>query len=688
MRTAIRVAIVAASVAATVPVSSGQPPDSLPPRVVTDRAPLARRALIPLPLTSVKPEGWLRRQLEIQARGLTGQLDVLWPDVGPNSGWRGGSGESWERGPYYLDGLVPLAYLLEDETLIAKARPFIEWTLAHQAASGAIGPPSNTDWWPNMVMLKVLAQYQEATGDPRVVPLMTKYFAHHLEQASERPLQQWAVYRWADELLTVLWLYNRTADPRLLKLAQRLHDQGTDWKRHFDEFEFKEKTSSKLLGLTPGMKVLPDTAMRAHGVNNAMGLKAPVVWSLVSGDPADRDAVDTALAVLDRYHGQPNGMFSADEHYAGRAPTQGTELCAVVEAMYSLEQIVSVRGDTATADRLERIAYNALPATISPDMMSHQYDQQANQVMCSLRPRRWVSNGPEANLFGFEPNFGCCTANMHQGWPKLVSSLWMATPDHGLAAVVHAPSSVRARVGVGGVVEIKVETDYPFSGRITYRVSPRAPVRFPLLLRVPGWASGATVRVNRQAPSDLEPGTYAKLERLWRAGDTVTLTLPMTPRVSRWYRNSVAVERGPLVFALPIAERWERLSSGMKRPAPPPAADWEVHPGSPWNYGLLVDEETASTLRVSEHDVPEVPFSAAQPAVTIAVPARRVPEWQLEEGAAGTLPLSPAWSDEPDEVIHLVPYGAARLRITAFPQLRDGRGDQAPAARSSSDSGR
>ena len=103
-----------------------------------------------LPVGAVKPRGWLRRQLQIQAAGLTGHLQDIWPDVGRNSGWLGGTGESWERGPYYVDGLVPLAYLLEDRALIAKVRPWIEWTLTHQDPDGRIGPPKNTDWWPNM----------------------------------------------------------------------------------------------------------------------------------------------------------------------------------------------------------------------------------------------------------------------------------------------------------------------------------------------------------------------------------------------------------------------------------------------------------------------------------------------------------------------------------------------------------
>ena len=151
---------------------SAVPPASEP---VKDRAPLATSTFYRLPLTSVKPAGWLRDQLRLQADGITGHLDEFWPDVGPRSSWLGGEGEGWERGPYYLDGLLPLAYLLDDSKLIAKVKPWVDWTLTHQRADGMIGPEKNKDWWPIMIMLKVLTQYQEATGDARVIPVMQKY---------------------------------------------------------------------------------------------------------------------------------------------------------------------------------------------------------------------------------------------------------------------------------------------------------------------------------------------------------------------------------------------------------------------------------------------------------------------------------------------------------------------------------
>ena len=91
---------------------------------LTTRAPLAAVPYAELPLGTIQPRGWLREQLVLMSKGMTGRLDELYPLVcGPRNGWLGGDGDGWERGPYWIDGLLPLAYLLEDEELIAKVKP-------------------------------------------------------------------------------------------------------------------------------------------------------------------------------------------------------------------------------------------------------------------------------------------------------------------------------------------------------------------------------------------------------------------------------------------------------------------------------------------------------------------------------------------------------------------------------------
>lgn len=615
-------------------------------------------AFEPLSLGSITPRGWLRRQLEIQAEGITGHLDDVWPDLADNQ-WLGGTNDGWERGPYYVDGLLPLAVLLDDDDLFAKAERWVEGFLDAQDPDGWIGPADHAqdqghryDPWPRFVVLKVLRQYVELTDDDRAEATMTE-FCHHLLQAlNHRALESWGNYRWPDLLTSVHWLYKRTGDDRLLELSTVAMQQGFDWNTHFDDFTHTAPSP------------LDEREMETHVVNNAMGVKA-FAERYRRGDDTASDAAHTALSTLDRFHGQATGLFSGDEHFGGRHPSRGTELCAVVEFMHSLEHLTSVFGDTAFADRLERIAYNALPAAFTPDMRGHQYDQQANQVLCSIADRPWT-NGPDANIYGLEPNFGCCTANLHQGWPKLATHLWMRAGD-GLAAVAYAPNSVTTTVEDGVEVTIRAETQYPFADRVTLHLDSERQVEFPLLLRIPGWAKNPSLayRDGSEAPT---PGTFHSIERTWAPGDTVELDLSGPITADRGYHGSVTISRGPLVFSLSPGEDWRQIGGTTTHP------DHAVFPTRPWNYGLDIGiNAPEDSVDVSFEEPGDVPFSPESSPVRLTLDGQRVPEWQLDPDAhwANSIPASPTSSETPVERIRLVPYGCTNLRVTEFPLLDD-----------------
>ncbi|WP_415197873.1 beta-L-arabinofuranosidase domain-containing protein [Silvibacterium sp.] len=602
--------------------------------------------------------------MEVQVNGLSGHLDEVWDDVGPDSGWLGGKGESWERGPYFVDGLIPLAWQLGDERLKAKANRFMEWTLTHASANGMFGPASNDDWWPRMVMLKALTQYQEATDDARVIPLMSNYFEYQRITLPTRPLRDWGKFRWQDNALSVIWLYNRTGDPKLLELLQLLHQQGFDWKANFADFRYTERITPELIKLSEN-NGLSDTALATHGVNNGQALKAAPVWFTVSGNESDRQAFRVMVDALDKYHGLPNGMFSCDEHFGGLNPSQGSELCTVVETMYSLEVAMAVLGEAWIGDRLEHIAFNALPGTFTEDMWAHQYDQEPNQVEVSLHSKPWTTDGPESNLYGLAPHFGCCTANFHQGWPKLTANLWMSSADNGLAAIAYAPCEVHTSVQ-GTPVRIVEETEYPFRNSIRIRLEPEAETRFPLRLRIPSWAGDkAVIHVNGEVQPTPKAGTFAVVHRSWKSGDIVELHLPLEPRVTRGFQQSVSINRGPLLFSYAIAQDWVKLRDHRQK-----SADWQVYPASEWNYALAVDENSTSTIRTEETAIGQTPFTLRTPGVKLHATARKLPSWRAVDGVADPVPQSPVSSEEADEQIELVPYAAAKLRITAFPVLK------------------
>ena len=643
--------------------------------------PLARNAYIKLPLGAIKPEGWLRSQLEAQASGLTGHIDDFWPDL-VNSSWRGGNGEAWERGPYYLDGLVPLAYLLDDENLIKKVNKWIEPIITSSSDSGWYGPAKNRDRWPLAVANKVLMQYYEATADARALDVLKNYFRYLNETPSDWPDKDWRGVRAMENAVTGYWLYRQTLEPWILKVVESIQTNSSDWTDYYERFPWDSAASAgKKIPLNWG----PD-GLTAHVVNNAMAIKYPGLWYQQSKDERFRNAVFDGIDKYDLNHGQVAGRFSGDEHLSGKSPDRGTELCAVVEYMYSLEELYAIFGDNRLADRLESLTFNALPGTFTPDMWAHQYDQQSNQVLVNGDKREWSTNGEYSNIYGLMPNFACCLANMHQGWPKFAQSLWMATNDNGLIAVAYAPSTVRAKVGKGKEVTITEETDYPFKGSITFRMKMEEPVRFPLHLRIPGWADDVKISYKNKSITG-KSGSVVKITEPWKSGDEITIDMPMDIRMERRYNNSMALMRGPLYLSLRIDKEYRSVRINYDNFSYLGSVDWEIHPMSGWNYGLMIDPDNPLRgLEVSESDVYEYPFAdrgdmvwsadsgryviwEKDPPVILKARGMKIPGWVLKNNSADIPPVSPVRPSGDPEVIELVPYGSARLRITEFPVI-------------------
>lgn len=623
-----------------------------------NRAPLLPAPFMKLPIGSIQPKGWLRHQLELEASGMTGHLEELspWLDFSKSS-WssKDGSGKfGWEEMPYWLKGFGDLGYVLGDERIQTQTRKWIDAILQTQREDGYYGPrmlltslEGKPDLWPHMLVNNILQSYHERTGDGRVIPFLLNYHRWlHQQPATTFTHGYWPHIRWGDNIETCHWLYNRTGEPFLLELAERIHRNMAAWR---------------------------DGVINWHNVNLAQGFREPGVFFTQSA--AERDLAQAEanyLEITGRYGQFPGGGFAGDENCrpGHTDPRQGFETCGMVEFTHSFEMLTRISGDVRWADRAEEIAFNSLPAALTPDWKGLHYLTCANQVQLDRETKAPVleNGGTMVSYSPFEV-YRCCQHNVSHGWPYYAEELWLATADHGLAASLYAASQVTAKVGDGTRVTWTESTDYPFDDTISLKLSTQKSVEFPLHLRIPRWATGSTLTMNgRKQEVAVAPGTFAILKRQWRNGDIVTLKLPMPLRVRTWdqNRNAVSIDRGPLTYSLKIKERW--ASHGSRHPQWP---EWEVFPESPWNYGLVLDpahpERTVSVHRRSG-PLAANPFTHEGSPIELQAKARRIPTWTMDAlHLVGSLPASPVTTTEPEETVTLIPMGAARLRITSFP---------------------
>ncbi len=631
---------------------------------IFNRAPLTPNTLAPLPLGSIRAEGWLLEELKLQAKGITRDFAAACLEFAGDA-WRPGEDGDLTRSIYYLEGIVALGWTLDDAELRARAQGRIEWILASQREDGWFGPEGNADYWPLMLALRALRLYFTATGDKRVLVLMDRFFKYQYKNLAIHPLKDWAVARGSENIEAALWLYNITGQKYLPELCKRLRAQTLDWPNIFHTFpnvmpmnkSLRWERLREALGEERDEPLIEEKRPYFHsqyhqtqGANVAIGLKAPGVFNLFKSGFKEQGGFHFGYEKLMKHHGLANGMFSCDAHLNGANPTQGAHLQAVVEMMNSMEALIGI-GDFGSepADVLEKLAYNALPAAFDAELTRYQPVQQANQVRLSPGTRRFYSAPEDANLFHAARNDLDC-ASCHQAWPKFVSSLWYATDDGGLAAISYAPCTVRAVLD-GVPARIRVSGGYPFLHGAQIAVSVKQPAEFPLYLRIPYWARQAMIYLPDGEIMQVRAGESACVRRRWISGDTIRLELPAVPRVSRWYHQSGAVEVGPVLMALRLEPEWEELEGALG-----------AKPTEPFNRALVRDEPMK--LIQIEEDVG--PFGHGEHSLGVMVKAAKI-EWNEDNGSAAPVPMAPRFEKEMLDILELVPYGEAPLRICEFP---------------------
>ncbi|KAH9826563.1 Beta-L-arabinofuranosidase [Teratosphaeria destructans] len=669
--------------------------------------PLVPFTFEPLPLGTIKPTGWLRDQLQLMADGLAGHEYDFYKYVA-NSSWLGGDQEYSnlnEGFPYWFNGLVPLAYGLDDARLKEQVHSSAQTVLRLQQRDGWLGPETGVDrnFWARYPLCLGLIQLAEAnrtwTG-PIVSALhnftqlmhnmladnYTGYIAHPGDELDSDGTA-WGQVRSQDMIITLQWLYEHHPGNHsqiLLNNMQYLHKEGLNWEDWYNEAAYFGQDIEKDLN-TVDSTVTSENYPFEHGVNVGQGLKAPaVVRRFTHNESLVQTAYDGVNWTM-TYHGGSHGSVIADERLVGLAPYSGAELCTSVESMYSLAYLYQALGTNYYADRAERIAFNGLPVMLTPDWWARQYMAQQNMPYAeALTETPFYNTNAWGQTYGLEPNFPCCTVNHPQGYPKFLSNSFVKVGTNGLAHALLSPASVKVALSSSNVF-ITCTTAYPFLDTLGYTISADAP--FSFYVRVPAWAgSGSTVAINAERSTALSPDAESDLQLLniSKGVTAITYTLESSVRTEARENDTIAVYRGAILYTLEVAHtNTSTLPKPYNSPttyfpsdyAPAQSKDWQYQNTSAWNYAIdpstLVYVGPNSTLADYGLDTPI--WSPGAPPGYITAQGCLI-DWPM--AFDGSVPGYPPTGDARKclgvgdvALLKLVPYASAKTGMAELPVI-------------------
>ncbi|KAL0067433.1 hypothetical protein AAF712_005419 [Marasmius tenuissimus] len=486
----------------------------------------------------------------------------------------------------------------------------------------------------------------------------------------------WAQTRWEDFVIALQWLYDFHPNGNqdlLLDTMKRLKSSGVPWEQVFDPNLFP-KTA------TEGIRNPTGFGLSWHGVNLAEGLKGLPASYRWTRNQTDLDVISKGWDMLFQYHGRPSGIYAADEYLAGLEAIRGTELCLVVETMFSGSYLYQVIGDPKSkgspttpflppllAVRLVSSPQMILKGLIwLKDMWSRQYLQQQNQIASqNMNPNPFPNDGAYSNVFGLEPNYPCCTVNFPQGWPKFITNAFVTTPDSSsLVQVYLGPFSTTTTLAGSNKVTVQVDTIYPFSDDLTVTVT--AAKAYTHYVRIPAWVVGGTIAINGAAAQAVKPSNGLQAVPVAAGTTKFVLHLPAQITTESRPHGSIAVHRGPLNYAFDIPRTQTVLKSNPQQPL---AKDLQFKAAGSWQYAIDPSSLKFVNTPPSNGALPSPVFDSGKPPLSITATACLINWPTAGDTFAASPPTNPACTGA-KTTITLRPYGSTKLRISEFPVMR------------------
>lgn len=609
----------------------------------------------------IKPEGWLKENLNRQLTGLTGHPEALsypyntclWAGYIPrivqqfdSEWWR------YEQTAYYTDGMLRLGYLTGAEELIRKGEEGVAYTMEHVQESGRLGDYRLESLWPMAVFFRVMKAEYEATGNRAIIDALEKnYLTLSLDDLVNG-------HRHILNIEGMLWTYGMTHNEKLLIMAEEAFNHGG--------FPLDARQIDK------------EEYIHMHGVTYSEQLKLPMMLYAYTGNREYLRLALRAQEQLERNHMLPDGLPTSAEYTLGNDIDIAHETCNVTDYTWTLGYFLQTTGDCQWADAIERAIFNAGMGSVTKDFHALQYFSSVNQIIATgssdnnefKRGSTWMAYRPTHET-------ECCAGNVSRFMPNFTSRLWMMNEGgNGLVAAMYAPSKVAVNIG-GTDIAIEEETYYPFDDEIRFHFTTSKPVIMPFTFRIPGWCNGFKVLKNGKEMTieGAASGKYITLDGTFRTGDVVTVKLAMVPRmVCAKDDQGRYVECGPLLFSYAIDEQWEEdtvehKNLNGKKSENADFKCWNITPKGKWNYAFAEGNPVMKLKRDRKKlESGLYPFDKESNPLTIQVPVNEI-EWPLLDGNRN--PDTPKGKDivktGKKGKVKLVPYGSTQLRLTVMP---------------------
>jgi uncharacterized protein len=625
-------------------------------------------------LSSIKPLGWIAASLRKQASGLTGHLDEVVGYPFNTDCWMGKPvvsqiGSDWwpyEQSAYWIDGMFRCGALISDACLLKKSSASIEYVLRHPAPDGSLGPAllkgrQINYKWPHTVFFRSVMAYQSYYGDSRTPDIVRRHFL-----SLKDPLDS---IRNVTNIEIILWAYGKTGDPRLLTLAKRAYAA-------FNRSNPRSPNTRKAM--------LSSQPPKGHGVTYNEMAKLPAILYLYTGDESYLKSAIHAYDKLEHYQQLADGVCSSSESLRGTNPLDSHETCDIADYTWYLGYLMLATGRVKYADQIEKACFNAAFGATTPDFRALQYFSCPNQVICtSTSDHNAFVRGSARMSYRPEPGLACCSGNVNRILPNYVSRMWLTDSYGNPVAMMYGPSEFAFHPRDKVSAKLTETTNYPFSDTIIFRVSVPEPAKFIFRYRVPGWCTRVHAMFNRRTfGSQTVSRGIASIERVFRNGDEISLRFESKLRVRHWPKGGISIEKGPIVYSLPVpTDRSIDRSDAKSTPSFPA---WNMRPNGPWNYALLLDREGSPIgTQLVTGTVGSNPWQTDAAPLRLRVRAVRVPFWRLQSEPSAqsarrnlyTPPLPDhrllqGLDSEDSQLVTLVPYGATRLRFTVFPYVK------------------